>query len=498
MTDNRLATADPLDPEGVPYGRQLSIRATSDPDGTALTFIARDKSESDLSWLELERSANSWARTLQMKSIALGSFVALSVPNSIELVTAVLGTWKIGAVPVPMRWDLPAWEQQRLLEVIDPALVVEKSNLTELTRLAEGADASPLPDVTPPAMHGICSSGSTGLPKIILNTAPAVWTPETSMPFMANWASVNRPQTILVPAPMYHTNGFNPLNYLLGGDRLVILEKFDAGIVLDAIEKHRITTFTATPTMLARIADRPDIDERDLSSIEWILQGAAVMPHTLLRRWFDLLGPQRVVMSYGMTENLGLAAVRGDEWLAHPGSVGRGFRDTEIRILSATGEPVPTGEIGEIYLRAPMSGRYRYIGGAPPLPTTADGFTSAGDLGHLDADGYLHIADRRTDMIVTGGANVFPAEVESALIDHPDVVDVVVIGIADPQWGRRVHAVVQPADTARPPQERDIVQFAKHRLAAYKVPKTVEFVDEIPRTAATKVNRSAMVEARGG
>jgi len=127
-----------------------------------------------------------------------------------------------------------------------------------------------------------------------------------------------------------------------------------------------------------------------------------------------------------------------------------------------------------------------------------EGFASAGDIGYLDADGYLYIADRRTDMIITGGANVFPAEVESALIDHPEVADVVVIGVADPEWGRRVHAVVQPVDVAHPPTEQAVIAYAKDRLAAYKVPKTVEFVDEIPRSAATKVNRSAMVQARGG
>ena len=203
-------------------------------------------------------------------------------------------------------------------------------------------------------------------------------------------------------------------------------------------------------------------------------------------------------MAYGMTENLGLTALRGDEWLAHPGSVGRGFRDTEIRVVDDAGKTVGAGEFGEIYLRAPMNDQYRYIGGAAPLPTTADGFTSAGDLGHLDADGYLYIADRRTDMIVTGGANVFPAEVESALIEHPEIVDVVVIGLADPKWGRRVHAVVQPVDLEHPPGEPAVISFAKSRLAGYKVPKTVEFIDEIPRTAATKVNRSAMTEARGG
>jgi bile acid-coenzyme A ligase len=144
-----------------------------------------------------------------------------------------------------------------------------------------------------------------------------------------------------------------------------------------------------------------------------------------------------------------------------------------------------------------MNGFFRYIGGAAPLPPTGDGFRTAGDIGHLDEDGYLYIADRRSDMIITGGANVFPAEVENALADHPDIADVVVIGLPDPDWGRRVHAVVQPRDPAKPPTEQHVITFAKSRLTSYKAPKTVEFVDEIPRTAATKVNRSAMAEARG-
>jgi bile acid-coenzyme A ligase len=483
---------------GVPHGSQLTARAAADPNGTALIVVARDGSENTLTWAALERVANQWARALQSSAVTPGSMVALSIPNSIELVVAALASWKAGAIPIPMRWDLPDWEQQRLLEVINPALVLSEANQAALADAARGEDDSALTEIVAPALNGICSSGSTGLPKIILNTAPAMWTPALCTPFMAQWAPVSQPQTILVPAPLYHTNGFNTLNYLLGGDKLLVLEKFDAALVLDVIERHRITTFTATPTMLSRIADTPGVEDRDLSSVEWILQGAAVMPQNLLRRWFELLSPERVVMAYGMTENLGLTALRGDEWLDHPGSVGRGFRDTDIRVVDDHGDVVGPGTLGEIYLRAPMNDQYRYIGGAPPLPSTPDGFTSAGDIGYLDADGFLFIADRRTDMIVTGGANVFPAEVESALIDHPEIADVVVIGIADPQWGRRVHAVVQPLDPTRPPTEQAVVRYAKDRLAGYKVPKTVEFVDEIPRTAATKVNRSAMVAARGG
>jgi bile acid-coenzyme A ligase len=485
--------------DAVPFGEQLRRLAQTDPDLVALTMVSPSGAESRFTLDQLDRGANQWARTLATRGAHLGTLIGLGIPNSVEFILAALGCWKVGAVPVPMRWDLPTWERTRLLETLGAAVVVDEDNREELAADVQTQPQTAMPEAVSPMQNGICSSGSTGLPKIILNTRPAEWTSALSEPFAAHWAAVSRPQTILVPGPMYHTNGFNPLLYLLGGDRLVVLEKFSAAAVLDAVERHRVTNFTATPTMLARIADVPGAAQRDLSSVEWIMQGAAAMPPDLLRRWFDLLSPEQVVMAYGMTENLGLASLRGDEWLRHPGSVGRGFRETEIRILDERGAAVPMGDIGEIYLRAPMNDTYRYLGGAAiPVTPTADGFRSAGDLGRLDEDGYLYIADRRTDMIVTGGANVFPAEVENALIAHPDIVDVVVLGLKDAEWGRRVHAVVQLAVGKNATSGNDVIQYAKGRLARYKVPKTVEFVDEIPRSAATKVSRSAMLEARGG
>jgi bile acid-coenzyme A ligase len=278
----------------------------------------------------------------------------------------------------------------------------------------------------------------------------------------------------------------------------VILEKFDAALMVDVIERFAVTTFTATPTMLQRVAAVPGIESRDLSTVEWILQGAATMPPALLRKWFELLAPEKVIMAYGMTEQLGLTALTGSEWLTHEGSVGRGFRDTEIRILDEAQNPVPIGDFGDVYMRSPSTGAYDYLGGAPLLPATTDGFGTAGDIGRLDAEGYLYLADRRVDMIITGGANVFPAEVESALSEHPGIADAVVIGLTDPSWGKRVHAIVERMPDAAALSEADVITFAKERLASYKAPKTVEFVSQLPRSAATKISRSALVQERGG
>ena len=193
----------------------------------------------------------------------------------------------------------------RVREVIDPAVVVDEKSRWELEARAAGESESPLPTAVSPTANGICSSGSTGVPKVILNLAPSLWTAQHGEPFLSNWTPVAQPQTIMVPAPMYHTNGFATFLFLLAGDHLVVLEKFDAALVLDVIERYRITNFTATPTMLSRIAARPDVRQRDLSSVVFILQGAAVMPPSLLHTWFELLSPEQVVMAYGMTEGLG-------------------------------------------------------------------------------------------------------------------------------------------------------------------------------------------------
>jgi bile acid-coenzyme A ligase len=379
---------------------------------------------------------------------------------------------------------------------VDAAAHLDEGSVAWIDATA-GRPVPDLPDVVSPSLNGICSSGSTGMPKVIVLSWPAVYNEAFSTPMVTQWHEVPRPQTVLVLAPMYHTNGFVSLLSMLGGDTVVLLQRFDAARIVDLVERHRVSTFTATPTMLKRIAEVPGIDGRDLSSIEWILQGAAPMPPSLVERWIELIGAERIVMAYGMTEAIGITALRGDEWLAHRGSVGRGIRATEVRILDQAGDQLPPGEIGDVYMRSPSYGGSTYLG-ASQMPETNDGFATVGDMGWLDEDGYLYLADRRADLIITGGANVFPAEVETALIDHPGVSDVVVIGLPDEEWGRRVHAVIEPRDPEAPPDLEDVVAFAKGRLAAYKVPKSIEIVDAIPRSAATKVNRGALVRERTG
>src|SRR5207244_5546832 len=203
-------------------------------------------------------------------------------------------------------------------------------------------DVPDLPDVVSPQSNGICSSGSTGLPKVIVSSRPGVYDPALTTPFAEQWSrTIPRPQTVLVLGPMYHLNGFHGLYSLTGGDHLVVMEMFDASRVVDVIERHRVSMFNCTPTMLKRIADLPGIDERDLSSIEWICQGAAPMPPYLVHRWADLIGPDRLIMAYGMSEGLGITAIRADEGMEHEGSVGRPARDATVRVPDADGPDAP-------------------------------------------------------------------------------------------------------------------------------------------------------------
>jgi bile acid-coenzyme A ligase len=468
----------------VSIARRVRQLAAERPGDVAFRYIGLDGSEPAFTWRWLDRRSSQLAG-------------ALGLRNSPQFVLSAFAAWKLGAVPVPVRWDVPDWELGRLREVIEPRVWLDSGDSGWIDATADLA-VPDLPDALSPQTNGICSSGSTGTPKVILTERPSWYDPRLSTPFITMWNPVPRPQAILVLAPMYHANGFTTLFGLLDADRLVIMEKFDAARVVDVIERHRISTFTATPTMLQRIADLPGVDGRDLSSVEWFIQGAAPMPPSLVHRWAKLVGAERIVMAYGMTEGLGLTALRGDEWMTRQGSVGRGIRGTEVRILGTGGRQMPAGEIGEIYLRSGFYAGYRYLGAAPRMHATDDGFATAGDMGYLDDDGYLYLVDRRVDMIITGGANVFPAEVEAALIDHPDIADVVVIGLRDPRWGRRVHAIIEPADHAAPPADADVIGYAKTRLAPYKVPKTIEIVDAIPRSEATKVNRGALVAVRGG
>ncbi len=485
--------------EGTPYGTRIHQVAMEHPDRTAVLFSAEDGSERAVSWRELDDRSTQLARVLADHGMQIGDYLSICLKNSPEHLIACFAGWKVGAVVIPMRWDLPEWERGRVLATIGPRLVLDADH-ADLFDESLDASTEPLPEVTAPHGWGVCSSGSTGTPKAIVIKTPGLFYPSLpSNTVVESYGPLSRPQRILVPAPLYHTNGFTATRNLMAGDDIVLLERFNAARILDLIERHRVTGFVGATPMLQRLAQVEGIEGRDFSSLEWVQQGASPLPVWLGRRWCELVGPRRFFMSYGASEMHGLVVCRGDEWLDHPGTLGRGINDTEIKIIDADGHEVAAGEIGGIYMRTPTGPAATYKGeNIAPMPRTDDGFVTVGDLGWLDEDGFLFMADRRSDMIVTGAVNVFPAEVEAALSEHPGVADVVVIGLRDPEWGRRVHAIVQPVGPPGSLDVDEVIAFAKERLASYKVPKSVEFVVHITRSDAMKLSRAALVEERDG
>ncbi len=285
-----------LDPESpISYAARIAALAAAHPERVALHFVAIDGGEQALTWRDLDRRSTQLAHAFAARGLTVGDRLALGIRNSPELVTSILAGWKLGATPVPVRWDLPEWERARVLKVIDARVAIGGYDLPWL-RSTESDDTTPLPDVVAPLTYGICSSGSTGMPKVILIDRPSLFDEATGQPFPSSWREMPRPQVILVPAPLYHANGFLTLPSLLAGDVLIVMEKFHAARIVDLIERHRVTTFTATPTMLQRIADLPGVDERDLSSIEWVLQGAAVIAPSLVHRMISLFGAEKFFM----------------------------------------------------------------------------------------------------------------------------------------------------------------------------------------------------------
>lgn len=471
--------------------RCVTELARRDPERPAVT--AGDRT---VTRRELDRRTNRLARDLAARGVGEGDMVTIALANGVQFYETAIAAWKLGATPQPISARLPAAERDAVIELADPAVVVG-TRVEGRVCLPVGHEPDPelddgeLPDVVAAEWKAPTSGGSTGRPKLIVAREPGRFDPDEAGMMLMRGDDVQ-----LVPGPLYH-NG--PLIFscrgLFTGHHLVVMERFDAEESLRLIERHRVGFVMMVPTMMQRIHKLPVATREayDLSSLHTVLHLAAPCPPWLKRAWIDWLGPERILELYAGTEANGLTVIRGDEWLEHPGSVGRPV-GCELRILDPeTHRELPAGEIGEVYMRSRRGAgeTYRYVGAEPTL---VDGFDTIGDLGWLDGDGYLHLADRRTDLIISGGANVYPAEVEAAIDTHPAVRSSAVIGLPDDDLGQRVHAVV---DATEEVDEAQLLEHLAERLARYKVPRSVELTDEGPlRGDDGKVRRSALRQAR--
>jgi long-chain acyl-CoA synthetase len=404
-----------------------------------------------------------------------GDRVALLVPPTTAYLDAVLSLLARGIVPIPLDPRLTEHERERILTPLDPAVVVtDEVGLATVTTEDHG-----VPRARP--MH--CTSGTTGTPKGVwsglLDTAEAeaLVAEEREL-----WGFVDD-DVNLVLSPLYHSA---PLRFAMGtalaGGRVVLPGVFDPALVTEAIRRERPTTMFCVPTHLQRLfAHWGEVGVPDLSSFRLVAHAGAPCPAAVKRRLLELFPAGSTWEFYGSTEGQ-FTACRSEEWLERPGTVGR----------ARPGRTLSTDDDGTIWCAVPPHARFTYF--REPEKTAAawrgsgdDRAFTVGDLGRLDDDGYLYLDGRREDLVISGGVNVYPLEVEQVLGEHPGVDDIAVYGIDDPDWGQRVCAAV--VGTAG---EADLAAYARERLAPPKRPKTWTFLDELPRTLTGKVRRERL------
>jgi bile acid-coenzyme A ligase len=471
----------------MPIGAAIRFLAERDPGRPAITIYpvpGVDVPRRTITRIELDLHTNKLARTFERRGVKEGDFVTIGLPNSIEFYEACIATWKLGAVPQPISHRLPERERQEIIDLVQPSLVV-----TSVIDADPDANDEPLlPDRTSPYYKAPTSGGSTGRPKIIVAGNPGLADPEGPGTFGGQPDGVQ-----LVPGPLYHNGPFVfSMGGLFIGSHLVVLPRFDAATALQAIEELSVDFAMLVPTMMTRMLKLPDRERYDLSSLSGILHLAAPCPPHVKEGWIDWIGADKVWELYAGTEAQGVTIISGTDWIAHRGTIGKPGEGT-MKVLDADGTEVARGEVGEIWMKPPADrASYHYIGAE--ARRNAEGWESLGDMGWMDDDGYLYIADRRTDLILAGGANIYPAEVEAALEEHPAVLSCAVIGIPDDDLGQRVHALVQLSDDTV--TDDDLRAFLAERLVAYKVPRSFERMDGPVRDDAGKVRRSALVEER--
>jgi acyl-CoA synthetase (AMP-forming)/AMP-acid ligase II len=436
--------------------------------------------------------------------------------------TCTLGLWRAGMAWIPVNPRASAEENLYVLDAFDCEVIFfQKMFAAQVDALRprlpkvrlwiciddEDGHASSLakwmewhptsrPDVVC-AMDDVAAisptGGTTGMPKGVMNTHRSMQT------FIANFMikvtyPADRPPVNLMAAPMTHTAGLLAVPCTARGGTVVVLTKPDPALMLASIARHGVTELFLPPTVIYRLLDIPSIRQCDFSSLRYLLYGAAPMSVEKLKQAIDVFGP--VMMGgYGQTEAPGTISflrpeehfvdgkLASDERLS---SVGRPSPLVRVEIFDDDCAPLAQGETGEICVRSDLVMKGYYKDPAKTSETIIDGWLHTGDVGHLDAQGYLHITDRKKDMIISGGFNVYPSEVEQVIWAHPAVQECAVIGVPDDKWGEAVKAVVE-LNAGRTVTADELIELCKGKLGSVKAPKSIDFVDALPRSAAGKV-----------
>jgi acyl-CoA synthetase (AMP-forming)/AMP-acid ligase II len=484
------------------------------PHKTALTHVGEGCVRQH-SFAQLVDGIARHAAALQAHGVGPGDRVALLAPNHDLLVRALFACWWLGAVACPLnvRWSTPEVAHAMVdsgarLLVVDPELAALTQDATlptvTLEQLAQEAQArAPLPDTrsggdTLAAI--LYTGGTTGKSKGVLLSHSNFWTASMTRGAELN----NAPDSVsLLVAPLFHVAGLGRLvGQSIVGGACITMAQFRPAQVLQAIETHGITDTIMVPTMLQALLDEPGFTPARAASLDRIAFGAAPMPPDLLERALAAWPHAEFFQAYGLTETAGAVCInlpsnhRCPEARARGRlhSVGRAGLGAEIQVVNESGQPLPAGEVGEIVVTGPMVTRGYWNNPQATEGAFRDGWFRTGDAGRMDADGYLFIVDRIKDMIITGGENVYCAEVEGALRSHPLVSQAAVIGLPDARWGETVHAVVVLAEGTDPRQLGDEVlrAWCRERLAGYKCPRSLSYLNALPLSAAGKVLKNVL------
>ena len=467
---------------------------------------------------ELEANVNRLARGLRAAGIGSGDSVAAALKNRPEFIELLYAADRIGARFTPINFHLNGEEIAYILRDSEAKVFVADADLAPMMAAAlTGADGilvalaagGPLQgfddylslldgqrdDLIDDPVRGsmmLYTSGTTGRPKGVYRQVS-----EADVPIWDDgiWDYRSGIDRALVTGPAYHAA---PLYFdirmpLASGVGVVLMDKWDAEQTLRLIEQHGITHTHMVATMFHRLLDLPEASRAgyDLSSLRLLVHGAAPCPVHVKQAMIDWIGPV-VWEYYAATEGGNEYFVGSEEWLRKPGTVGKAPEPHLSCVLDDDGQPVPVGEVGTVYLRAPDEGRFEYYKDADKTAGSYRGdYFTLGDLGYLDEDGYLFLTGRSAELIISGGVNIYPMEVDTELMKHPAVFDVCTVGIPNEEWGEEVRSVIslQEGVTGNEALAEELIAFARSRLAAFKCPRSIDFADHIPRSEAGKVQR---------